>query len=731
MRICLVSREFAPYFGAGIGTYALQMARAWASAGHEVHVLTGPHQGLPGPPGGSTEQTRSTIRFHAIDIDRGRAALDAYRFDFLRHAMAVYESLQALHARHAFDTIEFPEYWAEGYFALRAKRTRGEFASAVLSVRLHTPTRDCRELNREDWLDEEIATLEHAEHSCIRDGDLLLSPTRSLLGRVSSRLSLLGSQAGAVIPYPFDPTSVAELGAVGPVSCARPVILYFGRLEHRKGVHILVEGAQRLMREGADFEVRLIGGDTATGPHGHSYTSWLRRAVAPEFRSRFVFEPARPRSALGSAILGATACCFPSLWENFPNACLEAMALGVPVVGSDAGGMAEIIRDGEDGLLFRAGDAASLAQSLRRALADEPLRARLAGAAPVRVAHMCQPAAVVRAWECAIESVRSHPGRAPTSDLRNRTSDTPQVSVIVPFYNLAAFLPRTLDSLRAQSFHGFETILVDDGSSDHDAAALLAEIERGRHGEVRLIRQPNAGLSAARNAGLAASRGRWVVPLDADDTLEPTFLESCLDAASRDPGATFVTSLVRYFYESPDRPHGGWVPLGIDRDLLAFTNCAATCTALIDREALRAAGGYDPWLTSYEDWDLWCRLAARGARGLVIPEFLISYRCRPDSMVRTEGKARRDLIHACLIARHASLPEHPDRTLRLHLSRAASGEAAREQAERLIAENIRYRVVDRLNRALKATGLQRAVKGVAVLLGANGRSEQATARPLR
>lgn len=715
MRICLVSREFAPYFGAGIGTYASQMAAAWAGAGHETHILTAPHPALRE----RAPALRPGVHFHTTSPESGVAALDAYRFDFRQHAMAVYESLQSLHARHPFNYIEFPEYWAEGYFALRARRTGGDFGGAVLGVRLHTPTRDCRALNREDWLDEEIATLEHSEESGIREADVIVSPTRSLLERVTGALGLPGDAGSAVIPYPFDAASIAELGTEAAYAAATPTILYFGRFEQRKGVHLLIHAAAHLMKSGIDMRLRLIGRDTDTGPHGRSYLGWLRRSIPPEFRERFSFEPARPRAALGAAIRGATACCFPSLWENFPNACLEAMSLGVPVVGSDAGGMGEIIRDGEDGLLFRSGDAASLAGALKRVLADQSLRTRLSDAAPRRIQELCRPADVVAAFERVITDVKSRP--APPPARIPSPQDAPLVSVIIPFFNLAQFLPRTLESLRAQTFQGFETILIDDGSTDEAAAPLLSDVERGRHGNIRLIRQPNGGLSAARNAGLAAASGRWVVPLDADDTLEPDFLSSGLEAAARTPGATFVTSLVRFFFETPDVPHGGWVPLGIDRDLLAFANCASSCTALIDREALVRAGGYDPWLTSYEDWDLWCRLALAGATGTVIPRFLINYRCRPDSMMRTEGRMRRDLLHACLIARHAALPLHPDRTMRLELARAAAGATAETRAQQLVEENIRYRVADRLNNVMKTAGVHRALKDIAVWLGASDR----------
>ena len=90
-----------------------------------------------------------------------------------------------------------------------------------------------------------------------------------------------------------------------------------------------------------------MGGDTRAGPFGRSMREWLERRIATEWRERFHFEPPRPRAALASAIADATVRCFPSRWENFPNVCLEAMSAGSLVVGSNAGGMAEVIEDGQ------------------------------------------------------------------------------------------------------------------------------------------------------------------------------------------------------------------------------------------------------------------------------------------------------------------------------------------------------------------------------------------------
>lgn len=106
------------------------------------------------------------------------------------------------------------------------------------------------------------------------------------------------------------------------------------------------------------------------------------------------------------------------------------------------------------------------------------------------------------------------------------------VSVIVPVYNAAVFLARGIDSILAQNFKSFELILVDDGSSD-DSGAICDEYA-ARDNRVKVIHQQNAGVSAARNAGLMAAQGEWVTFVDSDDLVLDCFLESLVKAVSRD-----------------------------------------------------------------------------------------------------------------------------------------------------------------------------------------------------
>ena len=105
-----------------------------------------------------------------------------------------------------------------------------------------------------------------------------------------------------------------------------------------------------------------------------------------------------------------------------------------------------------------------------------------------------------------------------------------KISVIIPSYNRAGLLPRALDSVLAQSHPAAEIIVVDDGSTDH-TAQLLA----GRYARVDYVRQPNRGVSAARNAGLTRARHEWLCLLDSDDSWRADKLEKQVQALRQNP----------------------------------------------------------------------------------------------------------------------------------------------------------------------------------------------------
>lgn len=116
--------------------------------------------------------------------------------------------------------------------------------------------------------------------------------------------------------------------------------------------------------------------------------------------------------------------------------------------------------------------------------------------------------------------------------MENVTQKAPEISVIVPVYNVQAYLPRCLDSILAQTFRDMEIILVDDGSPDESGA--ICDEYAARDERVRVIHKANGGVSSARNAGLDVARGRWIGFVDSDDYIAPDMYEYLHSIAIRE-----------------------------------------------------------------------------------------------------------------------------------------------------------------------------------------------------
>lgn len=229
------------------------------------------------------------------------------------------------------------------------------------------------------------------------------------------------------------------------------------------------------------------------------------------------------------------------------------------------------------------------------------------------------------------------------------------VSVIIPAYNAAGYIGRTLQSLRAQSFADFEAIVVDDGSKDDTAEVVrrIAETDP----RVRLIRQANAGVAAARNRAVAEARGRYIANLDADDMWRPTFLErtvGALEAAGDEAAFAFARSLWidkdDNLLPQTEQP----LPASVGyRELLLHNPVGNGSAALMRAAAVRAVGGYDAGLVrnfgQTEDWLIVLQLSWRG-RAVPVPEPLVLYRILPHSSshaLERSARATIEVIRRC------------------------------------------------------------------------------------
>ena len=241
------------------------------------------------------------------------------------------------------------------------------------------------------------------------------------------------------------------------------------------------------------------------------------------------------------------------------------------------------------------------------------------------------------------------------------SADAPLVSVVIPCYNQGRFLGDAVESVRGQTYGNVEVVVVDDGSTD-DTAVVAAS-----YPDVRLVRQSNAGLSAARNAGLAASAGAFLVFLDADDRLRAGAVEAGLACFEENPASAFVWGdHVRTDVAGREIPKPGAGEVGPDRylALLRGNYIGMHAAVMYRREPLVAAGGFDATLQAAEDYDLYLRLA-RDAPVASHDAVVAEYRIHGGNMS----------------ANSAFMLEHVLAVLRKH-EPLVRGDAARERALR-------------------------------------------------
>lgn len=375
MIIGLLSYEYPPDTGfGGIGTYTWYQARALARLGHEVHVLAGAIE-----PGELRTTTHDGVQVHRYQaggriagaVHRGLTKLEWWwTRQRIENGWSMYRALRHLMSRHRFDVLEMPECGAEGYLV-------NPLAGVPTVVRFHSPSRLIMQFY--DVRAGDIRACSAVEQWAIRRATALTSCSSFLAGEVRTKLHI-GAPV-EVIPNGIDMELFDRDGGGGgglPADWPRdkPTILFTGRMERRKGIHLCGEIVQSVLR---DHDVAFVFA-------GQDLFGYFRDTLLPALDRQAMRGSVHYLGKLDLA--GVRACLrradiffLPSLWENCPYSCLEAMAARRAIVSSDQGGMPELIDDGVNGLTARCGDPASFAAQLRTLIASPDLRHRLGEAA--------------------------------------------------------------------------------------------------------------------------------------------------------------------------------------------------------------------------------------------------------------------------------------------------------------------------------------------------------------
>lgn len=416
MKICILSYEYEPFPGGGIATYHNAAARILAAAGHEVHVVTNrARHGRDEERFAAKRWREGTLHVHRLDYfdDRREVRFNAQFLDVCPDRYAPREKswaadpsnlaamraaayVEQLHAEVGLDVVECPEFFAEAYYILRARKSGRSARFPPVCVHGHISSRLAFGANQHVW---ELGYHPHRqmmlrEEYCLQEADALLTPSRALMRRYETLFAGRLPQVRRTIPYFLElPTGGDQVPDA--LREGWPYLVCIGRIEPRKGSDLAMRAFATLADRHRDLRLVFLGKEM--WHQGESVDDVVAMHVPERHRRRVVRLGNVPREQALAAARQALAFLHPAPWDNYPCAVLEAMGVGAACVVSDQGGQAEMVEHGVSGLVFPAEDAAALVSAVERLLGDRALAKNLRAQAVAAAQRITEPRALVAA----------------------------------------------------------------------------------------------------------------------------------------------------------------------------------------------------------------------------------------------------------------------------------------------------------------------------------------------
>jgi glycogen(starch) synthase len=361
MKVCFLSREY-PIETAwgGIGTYTHNISQALAEQGHEVHVIS------MSPRAKRTYLDGSVLVRRLYHRKRIRGAFP----DRILYSFKVWRHVLKLIKEEGIDILEFPDYYSEGLFLSTQ-------SPIPLVVRCHTPTfltssfSGWRGLPRA--IDDRLAGI--LELIVIESATKVTCCSKALSYLIAKRCRIDLSTI-EIIPNGIDTSAFDRVHSSGfrkalCIPNEDPVILFLGMMNKLKGMELVTDLVPRILQDFPNVFFVFVG--KAEMRPGH-YERKIKRALASSQKRRVIFAGPLYGTYKIRAIKESDFLIVPSLFENFPYVCLEAMACSKPVVASRVGGIPEIVEDGKSGLTFNPTSISDFENCVARLLQDEDER---------------------------------------------------------------------------------------------------------------------------------------------------------------------------------------------------------------------------------------------------------------------------------------------------------------------------------------------------------------------
>ena len=611
--VCFVSQELPQFFkNGGAGTAILGFAEALADANFDVSILyvSGVHLEQSQIEQHVADLRARGIKLHLLDAE---VTYTQYRASVSHLSYAIYEWLRTKH----FRVVHFNDFDGLAFYSLHAKRCNLAFMRTTVCVFMHGMHRWAAEIT-EAFYDERSLMIDHMERRSVALADQIMSPSRYMLNYLHNAGFQLPEnvriQRGVLPNIRSDKLTV---GSQSP-ACLHEIV-FFGRHEIRKGFLLFLDAVERLLSDRGDTRVTLLG---KSGPiHGVESTALAERRLK-KFSDRVeVFSPAEQSDLIARLRSPGAVVVIPSLDDNLPNTVFECIQWGINFIASNVGGIPELLDEKSATERLFVPKVSELIAKIEDVIARPRAPAKL-GFDPIQERHNFID------WHLKLSEQRP---------IVSATLTGPLVTVCLVHFERPIYLRQALQSIAEQTYRNIEVVVVDDGSRSVEAKEAIASIEKTfTQFPVKIVRTPDIGLGAARNAGAKVAAGEYILFMDDDNVACPDMIATFVEGALAS-GAQILTGLA-FVFDSAELPTSDmktepqFLPLGSAEALGMFRNCYGDAHSLWKLSVFEAVGGFAETRAPSEDWELLARASLQGYDVVVIPEQLHWRRVHKESL---------------------------------------------------------------------------------------------------
>jgi len=627
LKICIITQDiFGPIRNGGIGTAFYYAANFLRDCGHEVSILyslgnyceTGDIQYWVDY---YAERNINFLLVPEPDLPSATGNLCSSTLV----ARGVYEYLKTC----SFDVVHMSEWRGNGFYCLLAKKLGLAFANTTFCVKTSSPSLWATMGNNNLVAAPQNLLESYIERKSVEWADIVISPSRHMLQWMEHQGYELPQERCYVQPniMPLSEDILNQNFQRQDRLNQVQELVFFGRLEPRKGIKIFCQALTKLSQMGkVNCKVVFMGKFNVTHFDAGAYIQEQAKNWSFEWEIISDYDALQALDYLKSDNRLAIV---PSLLDNSPFTLYECLSERIPFICSDRGGTPELVKPEDRSEVIFPIHPGKLAQKLKQILEQGVVVARPSFDFKQNLANW-------QTWHLAI--AKNPQLRLEKSGILGQVKKKaaiaerqPLVSVCLAHFNRPDKLRQAIESIKNQTYDNYEVILVDDGSDQPDAIAYLDSLESDFAAlSWKIIRQENLYLGAVRNTSVRHAKGEYILFMDDDNYAKAHEIETFVKAAIYSDADMLTCFSDRFEGDEPPQPNNiteRVTPVGDCLGYGLLENCYGDSNSLVKRSFFNKIGGFsEDYGVGKDDMEFFSRAILQGGKLLVVPEALYWYR---------------------------------------------------------------------------------------------------------